>query len=232
MKKGKLIILEGIDGTGKGTQFERIVNIFKLNKVKYEVFDFPRYYSSFWGKQVGRQLTGEFGQVTEVSPYFRTMFFILDQAGAAKDIKKALDKGKIVLCNRYTTSQIFQAAGFDTTKEKNAYWKWLDEAAYKELGIIPPDLVIGLYAEPEVAFQNVLKKSKREYSKAKQDLNEKNFNLQIKAANELKRVCKINKNWFLLKVSNKKQMYDIDKITNEIINTIQENLKLVLTNKG
>ena len=84
-RKGKLIVIDGGDGSGKTTQSE-LLSVYFLNKgIKVKSFDFPRYYSSFHGKVVGRFLAGEFGGVNEVSPYLASLAYALDRAAAKRN---------------------------------------------------------------------------------------------------------------------------------------------------
>jgi len=227
MKEGYLIVLEGADGTGKGTQFSKLQETFSENKIPFTVFDFPRYYTNFWGKMVGRYLNREFGDMDNISPYLRTMFFILDQADAKEEIRKAKKKGNIVLCNRYVTSQIFQAGTMKKISDKDKYWRWLEKAFYKHLGGEKPDLVIGLYATPKVAFENIEKKQERKYSKGKKrDMNEENFDLQKAAARELVRQCNKRKDWILIKVTENNRMKSVETVTSEIISILKQKLQI------
>jgi dTMP kinase len=232
-KKGKLIIFEGLDGSGKGTQlqllqqyleeennkdlsqiimfreyleniysknsqFEMFSEFLQLKKRAFTTYDFPRYYDNFWGGMVGRMLSGEFGE--HIDPYLRSIFYLLDQAEASKSIKKDLKEGKIVICNRFiTSSYIFQTGMFKNKEEKDRYVSWLEEAGYKQLGIVKPDVVLALYVKPEIAQELILKKNARGYLKeASKDINEKNLQIQINAGQEMLRFCKERENWHLV----------------------------------
>jgi len=217
MTKGKLIILEGLDGSGKGTQFENLKQYFSEQKIAFSTYDFPQYYDTFWGKMVGKYLNKEYGE--NVNPYLASLLFFLDQSQAAPRIRQDLKTGKIVLCNRYTTSNVYQAAKLNNLKERDDYWTWLEQAAYQELQVVPPDLVIVLSISPKTARSLIAKKNAREYVEvkeedkkddktnqqflpiandflpAKKDLHEDNLKLQEDTYKELIRQCKRNANW-------------------------------------
>jgi dTMP kinase len=162
------------------------------------MYDFPRYYENFWGKTVGRMLNKEFG--SEINSYLRTPFYLLDQAAACKTMKPEMANGKNIICNRYlTSSMIFQTALIrDSVKRKN-YLAWLEQASYKELDMILPDIVFGLYVDAKVAHEMNAKKTKREYTNGKvHDMNEENIKLQVNVGKEIKRLCKERANWHLI----------------------------------
>ena len=68
-RRGKLLVIEGIDGAGKGTQTELLVNRFRFEGVDVVTDDYPHYETSFWGKHVGRMLAKEFGNPMLISPF-------------------------------------------------------------------------------------------------------------------------------------------------------------------
>ena len=105
-RKGKLIVIDGGDGSGKATQSEMLIAYLKKsgNKVKY--VDYPRYYTSFHGNVVARFLRGEFGKLDEVSPYLSALAYAVDRAGTKEELDDWLASGGIVISNRYATSSM------------------------------------------------------------------------------------------------------------------------------
>ena len=263
VKKGLLIVFEGLDGSGKVTQLnllqeylkkekdntqanqiimfrEYMQSVFKKNQqlkmfaeylqdkhVPFVSYDFPRYYDDFWGGMVGRMLNGEFGK--NPNPYLRSVFYLLDQANASKQIRKDLREGKIVLCNRYiTSSYIFQTGMFDTLEEKDQYISWLEEAGYKQLGIVKPDLVFAFYVKPEVAQELIKKKNPREYlakHSGGKDINETNLQIQLNAAKEMIQFCITRKNWHLINCMDNDSIKPQNVIAQEIRELLKKYIK-------
>src|SRR5262245_51892314 len=99
-RAGTFIVIEGTDGSGKGTQFDLLCE--RLRQAGYDIatFDFPQYGSpsSYFVKQY---LNGEYGTSADVGPYTASLFYALDRYEAAPKIREALDKGRIVVSNRF-----------------------------------------------------------------------------------------------------------------------------------
>jgi dTMP kinase len=195
-KKGLFIVIEGIDGSGKTTQYELLKK--KLESLNFRILtaEFPRYYSSTWGKLVGRFLSGEFGDLDKVSPYLAVLTYMMDQYTWSRDIGVPwIRKGGWILTNRYFTSNIHQIAKLKTRAQK-AFREWLWPAGYDGLGILRPDLVIFIDTTPRVAKALINNKKERSYLRGKRkDIAEKDWNHQVSAYREYKRAVKAYDWW-------------------------------------
>lgn len=170
--KGIFIVIEGTDGSGKGTQFNLLKE--RLEKEGYDVaaFDFPQYshQSSYFVKEY---LNGNYGTANEVGPYTGSLFYALDRYQASFEIKKALEAGKIILCNRFTGSNMgHQGTKFSHPEERRGYFIWLDNLEFETLGIPRPNKSFVLRVPAETAQQLVDKKESRDYTDKKRDLHE------------------------------------------------------------
>ena len=97
---GKIIVLEGVDASGKGTQTKILIE--NLIKKGYDIKtkDFPQYYTSFYGKLIGKFLKGEFGDPTEIDPYSSSILYAGDRFEGKEDLNKWKEEGKIIILNR------------------------------------------------------------------------------------------------------------------------------------
>jgi thymidylate kinase/thymidylate synthase ThyX len=171
-KKGIFIVIEGTDGSGKGTQFKRVVERLQAAGHDVATFDFPQYDqpSAYFVK---KYLNGAYGTSDEVGPYTASLFFSLDRYEAAPAIRKALDEGKVVIANRFTGSNMaHQGTKFDHAEQRRGYFIWLDNLEFQMLGIPRPDLNIVLRVPAEIAQQLVDKKEARSYTDKKRDIHE------------------------------------------------------------
>ena len=196
MKRGKLIVIEGVDGCGKSTQFELLMSRLKSTKNKVRIVDFPRYYDSVWGKLVGEFLTGKFGKFKEVDPHLAVLTYMVDEYTWGRDIGSGwLAKGDMVLSNRYFTSNVHQIAKLKG-KARADYRNWLWKIGYDHLKIIKPDLVIFLDVPPSISKKMNLKKVRRAYLKGKKKDNaEKDLDHQIQSYKEYLYTVKNNPYW-------------------------------------
>ena len=101
-----LIAIEGIDGSGKGTQTRLLEKRLANEGWGVSMFSFPRYNETFFGREVGNYLDGKFGGLEAVDPKFSSLLYALDRYETAPLIEEALARGNIVICDRYVGSNI------------------------------------------------------------------------------------------------------------------------------
>ena len=145
-KKGKLIVFEGSDGTGKTTQAKLLLEYLKRKQIPSIYISFPRYQNSLWGQMVRRYLDGEFGKIDEVSPYLASVLYAGDRLGASDQIRKWLELGKLVICNRYVGSNLaHQLAKMVSQSDKSKFIKII-------FYIIIIVFIIGMLIAPFIKF--------------------------------------------------------------------------------
>jgi len=136
---GKLIVLEGLDGSGKSTQVKLLIKHLKDEGYKVETIDFPRHGEKpAW--LVDEYLRGKYGTAREVGPYCASIFYACDRYDAGFKIRKWLKEGKIVVADRYLASNIGHQGGkLKNKKERKKYFDWLYNLEYGILKIPKPD---------------------------------------------------------------------------------------------
>ena len=178
MKKGKFIVIDGTDGSGKATQTKILVNKLRKKGYKIKVADFPQYGRKSAGL-AENYLNGEYGQADAVGPYRASIFYACDRYDASFKIKKWLAEGNVVISNRYVTANMGHQGGkIKSKKARDKYFKWLYELEYKIFNIPKPDINIILHVDAAVAQLLVDSKEKRSYIKngKKRDMHEKDLN--------------------------------------------------------
>ncbi len=193
---GKLIVIDGGDGSGKATQAELLIKALEKRKVHVQYIDFPRY-DTFFGALVGRYLKGEFGPIESISPYLISLAYAADRGGLAAQIKTWLSTGTWVISNRYTSANFaHQGAKFASSADRAHYWKWLDELEYGQYQLPREDLVIYLDVPPAISQTLIAKKSTRAYiGKKAKDEAEKNLSHQIKSHANYHDLLKLHAHW-------------------------------------
>lgn len=160
-RKGKLIVIDGGDGSGKATQAKLLVDYLKNKGYPVKYYDFPRYYSSFHGRLVGRFLAGGFGSLDSVSPYLASLAYALDRASVKEEMEEWLARGGIIICNRYVTSNMAHQSARLPQEKRDEFIKWIDELEYRQHKMPRPDLVIYLYVPWQIGLKLTAKKSNR-----------------------------------------------------------------------
>jgi dTMP kinase len=177
--RGKFIVIEGTDGSGKTAQFERLI-LALPEGMKLGTLDFPRYAepSSFF---VQKYLTGKYGG--EVGPYAASLFYALDRFDAKLKMFQWLEEeGRVVIANRYVASNMaYQGAKLESKAEREHFYKWLYAMEYETFGIPKPDLNIVLHVPAEILRELVRRKPPRGYAGEDQDIHEADFIYQKRA---------------------------------------------------
>lgn len=163
MKKGKLIVLDGIDGSGKTTQIELLIHHLRKIRKKIYLTDFPQYEKSFFGLMVRRYLKGDFGQTKQTDPYLISLLYALDRFEAKKKMWQQIKQGTVIISDRYSpANKIHQAIKIKNKAKRQNFIRWLDEMEFKILGIPKPDLVLFLDVPPAVARRLTIIRGKRD----------------------------------------------------------------------
>ncbi len=197
-RKGKFVVIEGTDGSGKGTQVNLLANYLKNKKRSFEIADFPQY-DNFSSAFVAKYLRGEYGSAEEVGPFKASIFYSLDRYDKSFDIKRWLNNGKMVLSNRYVSANMGHQTGkISGKKARDSFLKWLHDLEYGIFNIPKPDKTILLYVPPEIGQKLVDKKTTRKYLKVKKrDLHEADIKHLKKAAEAYLYVAKKYK-WIII----------------------------------
>lgn len=177
MNKGKFIVIEGTDGSGKGTQFKELQKRLADQNIEFETFDFPQYGtpSAYFVEQY---LNGEYGTPDDIGPYRGSTYYAMDRYQASFKMREALDTGKWVIANRYVGSNMGHQGGkIADAAERKKYFTWLDDFEFTIMGIPKPDLNVVLHMPAEQAQRLVDQKSQREYlGDKKRDIHEDDLN--------------------------------------------------------
>jgi len=222
-RKGKLIVIDGTDGSGKGTQTELLLKYLDGEKIKNKYIDFPRYYTSFHGQMVGRYLAGEFGNKESASPYLSSLFYAMDRLTARDEIVDWLEEGNTVVANRYTTSSMaFQTARIEKSKREE-FLKWLYEMEYKEHKLPKEDVVIFLYVPVEISQKLIEQKAKREYAKGKKkDEYEADVAYQKEVLRLYLELAKKYKHWEVIRcVDSKGKLLPVEQVHQKIMRALK-----------
>lgn len=169
---GKLIVFEGIDGSGKSTQFRLITDRLARENLNFRRLVFPRY-SEPSCALVNLYLQGRFGSRPEdVNPYVSSSFFAVDRiASYLEDWGAYYRDGGLLLTDRYTTSNAIHQGSKLPPAQREDYYRWLFHYEYQLLGLPRPDVVI--YFDMPVATSLELLHRRQEATGEKADIHER-----------------------------------------------------------
>lgn len=168
---GKLIAIEGIDGSGKRTQVELLEKALKACGHAVHSIGFPQY-DSWFGKMVGQFLNGDFGALETVDPHFSALLYAGNRFEAKPRLESALSQGKIVLADRYIGSNLAHQTARVSAADGPAFVAWIEHLEYNIYNLPKETLVLYLRVPPKEAQQLVARKSTRSYTAVKQDIQE------------------------------------------------------------
>ncbi len=198
--KGKLIVITGIDGSGKTVQTKLLCE--RLRKEGYPVVntDFPQYGKTFFADMVTKYLKGEFGGTDSVSPYLASLLYAGDRWEAKEQINNWLTEGKIIVSNRYVCDNMAHQGGkIASPTEKEIFYRWLDKLEHQVFAIPRADLNILLYVPAEIAYKLIEKKELRGYlAGKKKDIHEEDINHMQYAQQTFKEIAEGEKKWMTI----------------------------------
>jgi len=167
--RGKLIALEGIDGSGKRTQLDLLAQALEARGLSILRISFPKYESTF-GKLAGRYLNGDFGPLEAVDPHLSALIYAGDRFEAKAEVESALCAGKIVLADRYIASNLAHQSQRVPPGKRDDFFAWLKHIEYGIYGLPVEDLVIYLRLPAPEAQRLIGQKAARSYTSRRHDI--------------------------------------------------------------
>jgi len=163
MKKGKLIVIDGMDGSGKATQVALLEKRLQQSGRKVMRFDFPQYEENLMGRFIGECLAGKHGDFVSADPYLASTLYAVDRYQSSGKIKEWLKKGMVVVLDRYVSAnQIHQGGKIRTEKERKMFLSWIEELEFGVFGLPRPDAIIYLNVPLEITQTLVRKKGQKQ----------------------------------------------------------------------
>jgi len=227
---GKLIVIDGVDGSGKATQADLLVKRLQEDGHRVVKIEFPRYTEES-SALIRDYLNGKFGTAEEVGPYRGSIFYAIDRYSASFELKKLLEDGYIVIADRYVSANKgHQASKIESRQERAKFLLWINELEYDIFGIPVPDLTIFLHLPAELSYELVLKKTEREYIKRKnkkQDIHEADkahLEAAERAYTEMSLGFDPYENWVKLECAEGETVLPINKIAESLYTLVKSHL--------
>ncbi|HJV33051.1 MAG TPA: thymidylate kinase [Patescibacteria group bacterium] len=179
MPKGKFMVIDGMDGSGKTEQTKLLVERLRKEGLPVETISFPRYDTDS-GKVVKAYLDGAFGTPDEVGPKRASILYAVDRYAASREMRQSLDAGTNLVANRYVASNM----GHQGSKERReadrmAFYRWNDELEFGLFDIPRPDLNVILHVPVDISLALIEKRG------ATKDMHENRAHLEVAEATYL-----------------------------------------------
>lgn len=219
--KGKLIVIEGLDGSGKATQTQYLYNRCRQAKKNVVQVSFPNYEDNS-SALVKMYLSGQMGNINDVNVFAASTFYSVDRyATFHMYYKKQYEEGAVIIADRYTTSNIVHQASKLPAEERLPYIHWLEDLEYDRMGLPRPDLVLYMDMEPEIARQLIQKRYKGNLGEM--DIHESNFEYML-ACRETALLAAQQCGWKIISCSDGARPLDADKISDKIWEIVSEHI--------
>lgn len=218
--RGKLIVIEGLDGSGKSTQIEILKKEIEALSNTVKQIKLPCYESDS-SAPIKMYLAGQFGKKPEdVNAYAASAFYAVDRFASFKTIwKEEYESGCVILADRYTTSNAYHQMNKVPENEWDSFIDWLEEFEYSKIGIPKPDLVIYLDMPIEIS-QNMMSK-RYKGDQEKKDVHEANINY-LHACRKAAMYAGKKMGWHFIDCADGDKPRKIEDIAQEILSEVKK----------
>ena len=159
-----LIAIEGIDGSGKGTQAGKLHQKCQEQGIRSSLIGFPRYDETLFGKSIGDFLNGRFGQLDEVNPFLASLLYAGDRFESRDHIFQMIESSQVVIFDRYIPSNIAHQGAKLSGDERAEFIQWIEQIEYEIYSMPRLDLTILLDLPADYAQKLVAEKQARSYT--------------------------------------------------------------------
>ena len=220
---GKLIVIEGTDGSGKSTQFRLMSQRLEKDGIAFKHIVFPRY-SEESSALIRMYLGGHFGEnPADVNAYAASSFYAVDRFASYKmDWGKWYEEGGVVLSDRYTTSNAVHQASKEQGENRKNFLQWLYDFEYDKLGLPRPDLTI--YLDVPTDFTEKMLRGREQATNTAADIHEKDMSY-LATCRECGREAAAFYGWTVIQCVKDGQMRSIEDIHNEIYTAVRQCLE-------
>lgn len=214
-----LVVLEGIDGSGKGTQAAAVANALRNKALRVAGLSFPRYSATFFGQRVGDFLNGRFGQLNQLDPFLVSLLYAGDRLESRQVLDEARRKSDVVVLDRYVHSNIAHQAAKRDGAERDELRSWIERVEHEVFGLPRPDLVVLLDLPVSAAQELISRKAKRDYTDRKADLQEEDGGYLGRVSDCYRDLAR-EPNWSVVPVTRDGEYRTVESITTDILHCI------------
>jgi dTMP kinase len=213
---GRLIAIEGIDGSGKGTQASLLRDRFLAEGASAALLSFPRYSETTFGGFVGEYLNGRYGSLDQVHPFLAALLFAGDRFESRQTLLDALARHDVVICDRYVASNVAHQAAKRAGDDREELIRRIETVEFEVFALPRPGRTILLDLSVDNARRLIAKKAKRPYTDRAEDLHESD-GLYLGAVGDVYRLRQANDpTWSKIDCERSGVVRPIDEIRDEV----------------
>lgn len=216
-----LIAIEGIDGSGKGTQARLLTTELNRRGLKAGLLSFPRYDETFFGNAVGRFLNGEFGSLAEANPYLVSLLFAGDRFESRELLSKQLRENDVLVLDRYVASNIAHQGSKLPAAQQPAIFEFVEHLEFEVYGLPRPTLNVLLDVPAETAQELIGRKNARSYTDRSHDLQESDRAYLESVRQTYLELARRNPDtWRVISCLSENQLRSVDEISAELLELV------------
>ncbi|MBR5294489.1 MAG: deoxynucleoside kinase [Oscillospiraceae bacterium] len=216
---GKLVVIEGTDGSGKSTQFRLLTEAVEGLGYEFRKLVFPQY-SEDSSALIRMYLGGQFGtKPTDVNAYAASAFYAVDRYASYKKVwGEWYEQGGLVLSDRYTTSNAVHQASKEPEERRKEFMGWLYEFEYDRLGLPRPDLTI--YLDVPTEYTEKLMRSREAATGTSADIHEQDLTY-LSTCRKMGKIAAEYYGWTVIDCVRDGAMRSIEDIHQEILGHVK-----------
>ncbi len=219
-----LIVIEGIDGSGKGTQAKALTDRLSEAGRRVELLSFPRYQETLFGQAIGDFLNGRFGQLNEVHPFLASVLYAADRYESKAVLLGAVERNEAVICDRYVPSNLAHQGAKLSGVERAELLQTIQRIEFEIFALPQPKLVVLLDVPVDVAQRNIAAKKPRSYTDKAADLQEADGEYLQRVRDVYLQLADENSNWYRVESVRDSQQRSVADIADEVFERVTREL--------
>ncbi len=217
-----LIVIEGIDGSGKGTQAKELLNRLTAAGRRVHLLSFPRYGETLFGHAIGDFLNGRFGQLDQVHPFLAATLYAADRFESKNVLGESLEQSEVVICDRYVPSNLAHQGAKLDTESRRELLQTIERIEFDVFGLPQPRLVILLDIPVEAAQRNIAAKKPRSYTDKAADLQEADTAYLQRVRDVYLELAATSDNWYRVEAVRGGRLRGISDVADEIFQRVND----------
>ena len=223
---GFLVAIEGIDGSGKGTQAHQLVDRLNSDGISTSLLSFPRYSETLFGRAIGEFLNGDFGPLEAVAPQLAAVLYAGDRFESLDVLTEALANHQVVVCDRYVPSNLAHQGSRESAAKQAELIEWMERIEYDVFELPRPDTVVWLDIPPRICRKLIALKAPRDYTEKAADLQEADLEYQVGVYDVYRSLAADRRHWNRINglVENTEDVRSIEHIGEDVLDVVRRQL--------